>query len=241
MTFQVAQAPENRIRQTLYDVGDLTGTEPISDQEVGYWLRVNVRPSIASYRSLADFLAERVACPRSKAITARSSAAASECIRDAISEIRDHFESAFASEGRDAWDRLSAGDPESDVSPLIKHHPPEWSEVFSRLDRLSGLRDGWNSYAAPRPAQDAISNAREFLNVLLAARLMPTRVRPSAIGGVGITFRRGIRKVYVEFLNNGHAHVLFSDGVGDPDVREIGESYQDYLTLISETRNYLND
>jgi len=158
-----------------------------------------------------------------------------------MAEICSHFEAVFVSEGKDAWERSSELDFEIEATLLAKQHPPEWNEVFSRLDSLSDLGDGWNSYAAPRPSHEAISNAREFLNVLLAARLMPNRVRPSSIGGVGITFRSGVRKVYVEFLNNGHTHVLFSDGVGEPEVRESGGSHHDYLTLIAETRNYLND
>lgn len=241
MTFQVAQAPENRIRQTLYNVGDLTGTEPISDQEVGYWLRVNVRPSIASYKTPAEFLSERVVCPRSRAMTARSSTVTLECLRDAIAEIREHFEATFAAHEKSTSERFGELDLGVERKSAAKHDAPAWNEAFSRLEDLSRLDDGWNSFAASRPSYEALSNAREFLNVLLAAELVPNRVRPSSIGGVGITFRRGDRKVYVEFLNNGQTHVLFSDGVGEPVVREIGGSYFDYLTLISETRNYLND
>ena len=77
-----------------------------------------------------------------------------------------------------------------------------------KISDMLYLRDGWNSYSAPAPNGEAIVNAHKFLN---DAAIAPVRVAPSAVGGVGITYRNGDRKVYVEFFNAGGAHGLFAD------------------------------
>jgi hypothetical protein len=115
-----------------------------------------------------------------------------------------------------------------------------WNDLKAKVDSFSELADGWNSYSAPRPARIAIRNVREFLDVLFAANMKPNRIRPSAVGGIGVTFRRGEKKSYVEFLNSGSTYALFSDGVEEPQVREISGEYRDYLRLTGEIRKYLN-
>jgi hypothetical protein len=86
--------------------------------------------------------------------------------------------------------------------------PSEMSQWGQKLRDMMGLKDGWNSYSAPAPTQEAIVNASRFL---MDVNILPSRVAPSAVAGVGITYRNGDRKVYVEFFNAGSAHALFAD------------------------------
>jgi hypothetical protein len=108
------------------------------------------------------------------------------------------------------------------------------------LEEFKSLSRGWDSYKAPAPNLVARTNAKEFLDVLCIAELEPSRMRPSVVGGVGITFRKGEKKVYVEFLNDGRVYVLFSDGTTDPETRRVKNGYTGYLSLVNEIRDYLN-
>jgi hypothetical protein len=117
----------------------------------------------------------------------------------------------------------------------------EWQSFYQRVDSFADLQDGWNSYSARRPSATAVANARDFLDVLCAAKEKPTRLNASAVGGVGVTFRSGVRKAYIEFPNAGTAHALFSDGVTEPVVREVPTGSLAYVRLIGDIRKYLND
>lgn len=76
------------------------------------------------------------------------------------------------------------------------------------------LRKGWDGYDADPPNTWAIEIAEDFASRL--GRLKP-RVRPSAIGGMGITVwqvvdgQPGDRKCYAEFSNHGTGVLLYSD------------------------------
>jgi hypothetical protein len=68
----------------------------------------------------------------------------------------------------------------------------------------------------------------------------PTRVAPSAAGGIGITRRVGDRKALVEFFNDGSASALFADDATQQmqacrvtttpdDLRDVLERIREYL------------
>jgi hypothetical protein len=86
-----------------------------------------------------------------------------------------------------------------------------------------------------------MENVREFLGVLESARLPPNRLKPSVMGGIGATFRRGDKKVYVEFYNDGRVHSLFSDGVSDPDTKSVPPDHAGYSLLVQDIQGFLND
>lgn len=114
---------------------------------------------------------------------------------------------------------------------------PWLSEVESHLSSFASLTTGWNGYSAPPPGPLAIQMARDFLMGLDSG---PSRLAPSAVGGVGATFRAGSRKAYVEFYNDGRICVLFSDGSGEPLVRPVRHDLKAFATLASEIHDYLN-
>src|SRR5438128_7762549 len=111
-----------------------------------------------------------------------------------------------------------------------------WQELFGKLDGLTSLSDGWNSYAAPAPSASAVAAARAFLTILQQEDYPPTRIAPSVMGGVGITHRRGGRKVYVEFYNDGTAHALFSSGLGGMETRKLPADSAATRQFIAEMR-----
>lgn len=90
---------------------------------------------------------------------------------------------------------------------------PDWiSTVHEKLDSMHELVEGWNGYSAPAPDQMALNYAYAFVSVLGEEGIEPDRVAPSVIGGVGITFRCGNRKAYLEIMNGGIAHLALIHG-----------------------------
>jgi hypothetical protein len=108
------------------------------------------------------------------------------------------------------------------------------------LSKLSQLQEGWNGYAAPAPTEEAILTARSFVDTLLQEQYEPNRLAPSAVGGVGVTHRKGSKSVYVEFYNDGRVLALFSDELSEPEIKRIEPCLNSFLMLIAQMRGYLD-
>ncbi len=113
-------------------------------------------------------------------------------------------------------------------------------EWVMKIASMTQLKEGWNGYHAPPPSPKAIGMAENFLAQLLGMDIEPSRLAPSAGGGVGITRRKNDRRVYVEFFNNGRIYALFSDGVTEPISREIPPGRLGFLKLIGDMGAYLD-
>ncbi len=126
----------------------------------------------------------------------------------------------------------------SDVTPP----PPDtWERWFSRLDDCLSLTEGWNGYAAPAPNEQSVRNARCFLEALQDAECEPTRIAPSAMGGIAITRKSGDRKVFVEFYNDARAYALFSDRTSnDMRVEPLNIDPSSISSFLVAMRDYLN-
>lgn len=109
-----------------------------------------------------------------------------------------------------------------------------WQDLSEKLNSYLGLKDGWDGYSAPPPPPRAVAMAKEFLAVLQEFNLEPTRVKPSVVGGIGITIRKEGRKGYIEFYGNGTACALFSDGESEPMTRSVQPTRDSYATIIRE-------
>lgn len=105
-------------------------------------------------------------------------------------------------------------------------------EALEALDELAYFQLDWDSYGAEPPNDWAIDEAIGM--VTLFVNRMPDRIKPSVIGGVGITFYNDDKKVYVEIYNDEKVYALFSDGVTDPEVLEV----TDYNELMKQIDVY---
>lgn len=85
------------------------------------------------------------------------------------------------------------------------------NEIEKKLNSFVNLRRGWDSYDAPVPSIKSINKARDFTRDAVQSGIKPSRVAPSVVGGVGITWQRGDRRVYMEFLNTNQIGLLFED------------------------------
>jgi hypothetical protein len=118
---------------------------------------------------------------------------------------------------------------------------PDWLGIAEKLDGFSALEKGWDGYKAAPPAAVPLEFAKAFLDLLRRNRSLPSRVAPSVVGGVGLTFRKERRKVYVEFSNKGTVHALFSDGESEPVVQKVAPDLAGYRALFAKMRAYLDE
>jgi len=125
------------------------------------------------------------------------------------------------------------------VRPLPEDDP--WPMWFARLAEFAHLEEGWNSYTAPAPNEVSIQTAGVFLKVMQAAGREPTRLAPSAMGGVAVTRRQGNRKVFVEFYNDGRVYALFAQRPDDMRVVPVTSDEASFQGLASEMGDYLHD
>lgn len=128
-------------------------------------------------------------------------------------------------------------------SIVVIYHTAEAREAAwqTKFVQLSLLQEGWNGYDAPAPSPKAILTAQGFVETLLRENYEPKRVTASAVGGVAVTRRKGNKKVYVEFFNDGTVYALFSDGSSEPTSKEIIPGYQAFKALLKEMQEYLDD
>jgi len=115
-----------------------------------------------------------------------------------------------------------------------------WPRWFDKLASLRVLKDGWNGYTAPAPNDKSIDIAQTFLQVMQLEDTEPTRVAPSAMGGVAITRRVGTRKVFVEFYNDGRVYSLFSEKSTEMQVVPVSVDSISFRALVVNMRDYLN-
>jgi hypothetical protein len=115
-----------------------------------------------------------------------------------------------------------------------------WTGLGSRIDGMANLTDGWDSYRAQVPNVIARQKAKDYLAELCEQNTRPTRVAPSVVGGIGITHRKGNRKVYVEFNNKGSVLALYSDGQMKPQVVSVETTPAGYRALMLRIKEYLD-
>lgn len=113
------------------------------------------------------------------------------------------------------------------------------SQLIRKLNSLLSLSDGWNGYSAPKPAPIAVRTAKRLLSHLIATNIVPDRIAPSSVGGVGITIKRNWKKVYVEFYNDGRACLLVS-GKGLPAQTQMLDPAVGFISVVRRIREYLN-
>lgn len=87
------------------------------------------------------------------------------------------------------------------------------------------------------PSEDSLKLAEQIAGVSVRLGIGPTRIVPSAEGGVGICYYKGQRYGDIECLNTGEILACTSDGTGNPKVWEVDG--QDYAPAIREIQAWL--
>jgi hypothetical protein len=121
---------------------------------------------------------------------------------------------------------------------------PSTNPWVEKVWSFARLAEGWNGSRAPAPARQAIENAARFVSAMAEAGSDPTRVAPSAVGGIAITRRVGDRKALVEFFNDGPASALFADDAAQQLTGSVHVcdmiTRDDFRDLLEEIRQYLD-
>jgi len=108
-----------------------------------------------------------------------------------------------------------------------------------RVYALAKLRPNWDSYGAPVPNGRSVANAIRVLNLLESLNLDPTRILPSAEGGVGICFVRGDRYADIECSNEGEVLGVYYIGSQTPVLIETDATDASISAALERIRNHI--
>ncbi len=127
---------------------------------------------------------------------------------------------------------------------LVPDSRPATKSAIGWSDRLLGfssLSSSWDSYGAEAPSGDCLQAAARFLKAIEGSQIPLAKLNPSVVGGVGFTFRSGMRSAYVEFRNTGNAHAAFIDGVCEPAVIRVVQDRAGFAAILTKVENYLHE
>lgn len=113
-------------------------------------------------------------------------------------------------------------------------------EFESSFRGLEELETDWNGYDSAPPSSLSLQRAQGFLNALAAMRFRPTRIVPSAEGGVAVIFSDGRRYGDVEFFNRGAIVGATYTGRNEPDIWELGPTDMSYLEGAGRIREFFS-
>lgn len=119
-----------------------------------------------------------------------------------------------------------------------------FSNAIQLIESFSALAKGWDGYKAPPPVSLALQVSRDVVEAAWHAGLEPNRISPSAVGGVGFTFIKEEREVYVEVYNrDGRVFAVYEDGNdnSEADIRPIGISTPELVAEFARIAQFLGD
>ena len=93
-----------------------------------------------------------------------------------------------------------------------------WSQLRDQIDKLSNLKDDWNSYGAEAPNPLSLQSARVVLDRAQEMALLPDGVMPSVEGGVVLFFKLDDRTADIECFNDGDVLAMTSEPSQEPNV-----------------------
>lgn len=115
------------------------------------------------------------------------------------------------------------------------------ADWVAQLEKLAMLKDGWNRYSAPLPSTLALSIGRQFMNLMCAEALPPSRVAASAVGGVSITRVVDEKEIYVEIYNDGTMCTLLADESDNDRTLRTTPDMQGFRQLLAAMRAYVDE
>jgi hypothetical protein len=160
--------------------------------------------------------------------------------------------SAFSGSQYVAYEETAPSGPSWKILTFFKHFIAETSstsrflqiaktyqELRSSLDACAALADNWDSYRAAKPSKHSIEAAGRFLQRLFAELFMPSRVVPSAEGGIALYFSSDNRAAYLEYRNSREIILAMYDDHSDPIIVELTDNDADESRALSLLRNYI--
>ena len=114
-----------------------------------------------------------------------------------------------------------------------------FAEVRYQLEMTTSLESDWDTYGAESPNDSARSQASIILSALEAQLLPPSRLMPSAEGGIALSFVDGENRAEIEIYNTGEVVAATYSAQSEPDVWELNNTGAALETAIGAIRVHL--
>jgi hypothetical protein len=111
-----------------------------------------------------------------------------------------------------------------------------FAEARQRLSTTVSLERDWDTYGAESPNDLARNLAASVLDVLEEASLPPTRLTPSAEGGIAMSFVAGDNRGEIEIYNTGEIVAATYAGQTEPTVWELKDTDVALKNAIAQIR-----
>lgn len=112
--------------------------------------------------------------------------------------------------------------------------------AWTRLDETGLMTDNWDGEGASAPNQLARTTTKTVLKMLEKAAVVPFRLMPSVVGGIGIAFIEGPRRADVEIDNDGDVVAsIHGDGI-PPQAWQLTVDEQSLREMIERIRLHLS-
>jgi hypothetical protein len=111
--------------------------------------------------------------------------------------------------------------------------------IREQLDEATNLRQNWDSYNAEPPNHQAQNLAAGVLTFLETNSIAPSRLVPSAEGGVAFCFVESNRYADIECLNTGEILAVIYEGNNDPIVWQVTSQNQALQETVERIRGHI--
>ena len=113
-----------------------------------------------------------------------------------------------------------------------------FSKIKADLESIELAMENW-LYEFPRPSSGAVDEVAALLDRLRANEVLPFRVTPSAVGGIGICLKNKDKYADFECDNDGNITALMSDGKGDIKAVTVNPTFEGRNLVIRELKGFL--
>lgn len=111
--------------------------------------------------------------------------------------------------------------------------------LIQKLEHLRNLEPNWDSYGAETPNETSLDLARRILEQLSNLLFEPSRVVPSAEGGVAIIFQEDDRYALFECFNDGDIAGMMMDRQAVRDVFQVDVDTAELGQAIEQIRAFI--
>ena len=114
-----------------------------------------------------------------------------------------------------------------------------FAEARRRLNTTVSLEHGWDTYGAETPNDVARALAARILYLLEEDALPPTRLLPSAEGGIAMSFVEGDNRAEIEIYNTGEVAAVTYSAHSEPVAWELSNADSALKNAIIDIRVHL--
>ena len=115
----------------------------------------------------------------------------------------------------------------------------QFASASAELSKAASSKQGWDSYDAEAPSPASVATANRVLALLRRSSTAPTRIVPSAEGGIGICFVEGDSYADIEILNSDEILATTYRGQSEPRIWELQTRDDSITAAIEQIRAHL--